>query len=1750
LSEEDIYEVGRYTVTKVSTSETVIDTTHESMGAAGQEIIEELQLVQHPIDQSSSKVEEIQTVRTEETTVTRLSGKFDNPTVLEETVTGSSHRERIGREEYIYSSGDESVSLRAEDVESQSGVVLPGGRQVVTEEFAKSSKIVYKDGQPVFVEEFHYDQRQQPADSPPLESAPTGGFEDSTTADSTTGDWTTADSVEVNVDSQEQEVPDISIVHQESFGGGVTSSGESQEEGETVAGMAFINTAFIGVDHIDMKDQEPAAIARSVSPFEVARGGAYVIGTYGPDFDASVEPEEEEEEEISSPSSPQGRLTFEMPQEPIVAEEMDECPVSSQPRSRTTSLDSQDLETYGSEGEPEEDEQDPSQVKDKVLSHVLSFHEEADRELTPEEALQMAENLIEEIKVEAPRRAELMSSTTPENEISETIEEVTETIQDALQYYSQDAPQDVPEDSIHDAPQNARQDVPQDVPEDAPQSLSFKEETEAKISEYIRQVDIQEEILTATSSTENVAEDTINWSLSEVHETSIQHEQFRMDIQDSYRNILPELDITSQVVHEQEVTSPEQVYSPERETTSTTSSGSKIDSSATFSENKTVSYEETSTTWTRKEEETLYFSAVETSGLRRSRPTSSDVDALISTGATTACSSEYETAFSSSSRSVNSSDFHSAVSSVSSRESMKSLDSTAGMASETSETLMASALEQDTTDRDLTPTDVSLDLNQMDAQFKLASDLSVSTKQHEDVQHEEEEQVDSRPESPFEMISPVDEGMVELEDEDDDDPAEDLVPPVMKRSQEMTFHPEPKPLRETGISPPTTPTPSEESPSLKSSLETEKLLFDYVMSTNDEAAYLSTSTLSDGTTSTVIEAGGKAVKQDTDDQLSDEPEVDQEVQELQEVQEMQDAQDEQVQEDEALVTVFDASTITSRSGSLASGSEVEGIVSRQVTITSATVTHDSTQSINTQITTRRIATQNEPEVLALPASMVPDITVQHASPVIDRRFSYPENVAGADLSELAKEVIEEVPSDEELEEEDEGYGVESVEPEQQEHEEQLEQYEQQEQFEQYEQQGQLEQYGTSEELEAFQQELPELSELPEEPEETDYPEVDVEELMSPPALVAKRIDPPSVAGYNYEMSFERAEDDEEEAAAVEVEDVIEDLEKQKRWMEMQFEEAEDAAQGIFQQIPSRVQPLADIEEGKEDEESLNGSDRLVGRLKESLSSTPEFDVLSGRRYFTRSGDVDDLSVDSLQDFERLELELHAEKLRRQSNGSGSQESLNGRRIGSRSSGGDNISVNSLTEFERLERDMAEAAKLEERARQQEAALLSEIEEGHESQTSESESCETLSGQREGDDTEEDDDDDYEQRMFEIDEIIRQAQTNIEQFETELTTEVKPTVRSSRMESAGSFNETTRSSVVDMKTESVDSVDSIEPDFLAGGSTSQRTAAIYRSCIRTEIKYSSDDIQQPDSLAGGPDSLDVFGPSSVDSLDSNARSRTGHESDSLQAMVGAESSSDSSARDDLPRDLAVQRPTGIFRPATCSSDSLEQTQSSSRATGFDSDSIMSGSMTSSMGSAVAVAVPTTETLTTPSGAPVYTETTRTVELSPEIRKVTFHGPDVDEQMKDFVSQFAPGEDIQEVEVTDPVTGNVFVTRVTQRRAFVDAQNLPSGEDNLPSRQAVEEYIRTQGPQLEDVDSFEVDDGYGNIQRVIRKRAVVDSTATAVNPTTHSCASPSLSLNHPTAFQSTPATEPMESTPLPEMTSSGAGRALRSIVQKTL
>ncbi|XP_054258429.1 uncharacterized protein LOC128983229 isoform X3 [Macrosteles quadrilineatus] len=234
-----------------------------------------------------------------------------------------------------------------------------------------------------------------------------------------------------------------------------------------------------------------------------------------------------------------------------------------------------------------------------------------------------------------------------------------------------------------------------------------------------------------------------------------------------------------------------------------------------------------------------------------------------------------------------------------------------------------------------------------------------------------------------------------------------------------------------------------------------------------------------------------------------------------------------------------------------------------------------------------------------------------------------------------------------------------------------------------------------------------------------------------------------------------------------------EVEAGKKWIEMQFQG--DQATAVYgYELDYERGPLEDI---KEEPDLENNSSRFgslgsqvsqsagsFGSMKESFSSTPDYDVLAGRKYFTKSGEHDDVSMSSLQEFERLENLIAMEINRNKS--SGSQDSLNSsgnskRHTGSGKSGGDDVSLASLKEFEGLEHACIEAAKIELKAKEEEAALLSEIEEGHESQASESESCETISagGIRGGDSDEED----YEKRMFEIDEIIRQAQNNVERF---------------------------------------------------------------------------------------------------------------------------------------------------------------------------------------------------------------------------------------------------------------------------------------------------------------------------------------------------------------------------------------------------
>ncbi|XP_065348833.1 ankyrin-2 isoform X5 [Cloeon dipterum] len=217
-----------------------------------------------------------------------------------------------------------------------------------------------------------------------------------------------------------------------------------------------------------------------------------------------------------------------------------------------------------------------------------------------------------------------------------------------------------------------------------------------------------------------------------------------------------------------------------------------------------------------------------------------------------------------------------------------------------------------------------------------------------------------------------------------------------------------------------------------------------------------------------------------------------------------------------------------------------------------------------------------------------------------------------------------------------------------------------------------------------------------------------------------------------------------------VEEYKKDVEEGKKWIEQQF-------RGEYDEFEQRGR-LEDIEEKEETEQSHSGSKvGSLGSYKDSFSSTPEYDVLAGKKYFSKSSEHDDVSMGSLQEFEKLERDIAM----RQS--SGSQDSINGgsfqrRYLTSRTGQGDDLSVSSLKEFERLEIACIQAETIEIKAKEEEA-MLSEIDEGHESQVSESESCETISEAGK-----ESDSDDYDNRMFEIDEIIRQAQFNVETFE--------------------------------------------------------------------------------------------------------------------------------------------------------------------------------------------------------------------------------------------------------------------------------------------------------------------------------------------------------------------------------------------------
>ena len=404
-----------------------------------------------------------------------------------------------------------------------------------------------------------------------------------------------------------------------------------------------------------------------------------------------------------------------------------------------------------------------------------------------------------------------------------------------------------------------------------------------------------------------------------------------------------------------------------------------------------------------------------------------------------------------------------------------------------------------------------------------------------------------------------------------------------------------------------------------------------------------------------------------------------------------------------------------------------------------------------------------------------------------------------------------------------------------------------------------------------------------------------------------------------------------------------DVEDQKKWLESQF----DGNQNIDEYSQYGYgQPLDQILEEEEDRYSHSSEDiKELQRFKESLSSTPDFDQIMGKRqHVSRSGEQDDLSMGSLTEFERLEREVALGSV----SGSGSHGSLGSsdsleannpnaekpksnlvvKVMQSKSGTGDDVSVasyNSLRSFEMMEQACKEAEIIEKKAKQQEE-VLSEIEEGHESQ--DSESAETISEFGEDERSEKD----YEDRLFEIDTIIKQAQANVERFDQDTKPKDEISLKDilgrpeSRTESVGSSDSLDDPKIPELPSETkpVLSKQSSLPTRIQSAATSRTTSvASLRSAASTVTQFDPESMQDRDRDL---EEFDIM-HASADSLDGNQKMITS--TDSLEGCTkNPEMVASTDSLEGTPRKKQSQM--------TISTDSIENTfKKSDMTTSVDS-----------------------------------------------------------------------------------------------------------------------------------------------------------------------------------------------------------------------
>jgi hypothetical protein len=540
-----------------------------------------------------------------------------------------------------------------------------------------------------------------------------------------------------------------------------------------------------------------------------------------------------------------------------------------------------------------------------------------------------------------------------------------------------------------------------------------------------------------------------------------------------------------------------------------------------------------------------------------------------------------------------------------------------------------------------------------------------------------------------------------------------------------------------------------------------------------------------------------------------------------------------------------------------------------------------------------------------------------------------------------------------------------------------------------------------------------------------------------------------------------------------------ELEANKKWIEQQFQgdQAARMAAGYDYEMEFERGPLEDIKE--EDINDFDPASSRIGSLgshkesggslgsvKDSYSSTPEYDVLAGRKYFTRSGEHDDISMSSLQEFENLEraMSLETKRYQQGSQDSSSNGSFKTRYYASKSGQGDDVSVSSLKEFEGLEMACIAAHTVEVKAKEEEA-MLAQIDEGQESLASESESCETVS-RTDKKVIPDSDEEDYEKRMFEIDEIIRQAQSNVERF-----IDLKEGDKTESLGRGDSIEEVSKVPDLDLDVPivrstvkvqwkegedvMVTSTDSIDGKAEEKGSQHDSTDSLDQKTGADIMTASTDSIE---FQAGKSvlinllsDSIEIkdeaCGMVSSDSLELAAKQTDMLESTDSLADPTSSTATHATYQYETDSVFSGSFTSGGSNTMVSSTDTIDPVQvdiaAAARKVWFEEDSGSGRRITTEY--VQDPGKPYVTEVIEPSEDDAYSHTVhRRVELPPEVRKVTFYGSDADERLKQFIEDFNEGEQVEEVEEVD-AAGNVHTRRVVQRRFIVRGEEGPEMEE---------------------------------------------------------------------------------------------------------